>query len=92
MEHGIKPSREQRKFIEKCGYNSTEYLVIKDTSNKMWIRDRNGDTIIKLEKEEREQNKSITKIKTKNYAELLELRSHYIGGSDEAVQDKTIKK
>ena len=47
MKHGIKPSREQRKFIEKCGYNSTEYLVIKDTPNKMWIRDRNGDTIIK---------------------------------------------
>ena len=46
MKHGIKPSREQRKFIEKCGYNSSDYLVIKDTPNEMWIRDRNGDNSV----------------------------------------------
>ena len=46
MKHGIKPSREQRKFIEKCGYNSTEYLVIKDTPNEMQIVARNGDSSV----------------------------------------------
>ena len=46
MKHGIKPSREQRKFIEKCGYNSSDYLVIKDTPNEMQIVARNGDSSV----------------------------------------------
>lgn len=51
MKHGMKPSREQRKFIEKCGYNSTEYLIVKDTSTEMWIIARNGDNeIVRLKK------------------------------------------
>lgn len=46
MKHGIKPSREQRKFIESCGFNSSEYLVIKDTPNEMQIVARSGDSSV----------------------------------------------
>ena len=50
MKHGIKPSREQRKFIEKCGYNSAGYLVIKDTPDEMWIVNKSDNTILTLQK------------------------------------------
>ena len=54
MKHGKKPNREQRKFIEKHGYNSSDVLVIKDTPDEMQIvfksRDNSVFTISKNQK------------------------------------------
>lgn len=50
MKHGIKPSREQRKFIEKCGYNPSGYLVIKDTPDEMWIVNKSNNSVLTLQK------------------------------------------
>lgn len=52
MKHGKKPSREQRKFIEKHGYNSSEVLVIKDTPDEMLLVNRNDNIVITLNKRE----------------------------------------
>ena len=43
MKHGKKPNREQRKFIEKHGYNSSDVLVIKDTPDEMLLVNRGGE-------------------------------------------------
>lgn len=37
MKHGIKPTREQRKLIEKWGLDAHDWLVIKDTPTELQI-------------------------------------------------------
>lgn len=50
MKHGKKPNREQRKIIEKHGYNSSDVLVIKDTPDEMQLVNRNDSSVITLKK------------------------------------------
>ncbi len=51
MKHGKKPNREQRKIIEKHGYNSSDVLVIKDTPYEMQLVFKSRDnSVITLNK------------------------------------------
>ena len=91
MKHGIKPSREQRKFIENAVITLLNILSLKTHRMKCGFVIETVTQLLNQKRKKESKTMSITKIKTKNHAELLELRSHYIGGSDVAVQDKTIK-
>lgn len=43
MKNGKKPSREQRKFIERNGLNSADWLITKDTPEFMELVHRFSD-------------------------------------------------
>lgn len=57
MKHGKKPTREQRKLIQKWGLDSSVWLVVKDTPEQMELvhrySDRTKRTIHKGEKYEK---------------------------------------
>ena len=44
MKHGKKPTVRQGKFIQECGFDPHEWLVVKDTPKEMWILQRHGGT------------------------------------------------
>ncbi len=56
MKHGVRPTREQRKLIQKWGLDSSVWLVVKDTPEQMELvhrySDRTKRTIHKGEKYE----------------------------------------
>lgn len=43
MKHGKKPTREQRKLIERWGMDAHDWMVVKDTSTEMLIVHRHSD-------------------------------------------------
>ena len=43
MKHGKKPTREQRKFIQKKGLIAENWLVTKDTPERMELVHRHSD-------------------------------------------------
>ena len=43
MKHGIKPTREQRKLIQKVKLDAHDWLVIKDTPTEMVLVNRYND-------------------------------------------------
>jgi hypothetical protein len=53
MKNGKKPTYAQRKLIQENGFDSHDYLVVKDTSTEMQIVHRDADdSIITLPKGE----------------------------------------
>ena len=48
MKHGTKPTREQRKLMEKWKVNTYDWLVVKDEPSKMTLVHRNFDNKIKI--------------------------------------------
>ena len=44
MKHGVKPTREQRKLMEKWKVNAQDWLVERETSSELVLRHRNFDT------------------------------------------------
>ena len=47
MKHGKRPTREQRKVIEKHRLNSADWLVAKDTPEEMVLVHRFSDKTVK---------------------------------------------
>lgn len=47
MKHGKKPTREQRKLMQKWGMNTTDWLVVKDTPEQMILVHRYSDNTTK---------------------------------------------
>ena len=50
MKHPQKPTREQRKLIERCGMDAHDWFVIKDTPTEMQIVHRNNNTMQTIQK------------------------------------------
>ena len=51
MKHGIKPTYGQRKVIQKLSNLDTHnVLVIKDTPTELWVKNKEDDSIIILQK------------------------------------------
>ena len=48
MKHGVKPTREQRKLMQKWKVNSQDWLVVKDEPSKMTLVHRHFDNKIKI--------------------------------------------
>lgn len=48
MKNGKKPSREQRKLMEKWGMDTREWLVTKDTPTEMHIVHRYSDKTMRV--------------------------------------------
>jgi hypothetical protein len=48
MKHGVKPTREQRKLMEKWKLNSEDWLVVKDEPSKMTLVHKHFDTVKKI--------------------------------------------
>jgi hypothetical protein len=48
MKHGKKPTREQRKLMEKCKVNTEDWLVVKDEPSKMTLVHRHFDNKTKI--------------------------------------------
>ena len=48
MKHGVKPTREQRKLLQKWGLDAHDWLVIKDTPTEMQIVHRLFESQVKV--------------------------------------------
>ena len=48
MKHGKKPTREQRKLMEKCKVNTQDWLVVKDEPSKMTLVHHHFDNKTKI--------------------------------------------
>lgn len=48
MKHGKKPTREQRKLMEKWKVNTQDWLVVKDEPSKMTLVHRHFDNKTKI--------------------------------------------
>ena len=48
MKHGKKPTREQRKLMEKWNVNTQDWLVVKDEPSKMTLVHRHFDNKTKV--------------------------------------------
>ena len=48
MKHGKKPTREQRKLIQKCGLDPTVWFVVKDQPEKMELVHRYSDRTTRI--------------------------------------------
>jgi hypothetical protein len=48
MKHGVKPTREQRKLMEKWKLNSQDWLVVKDEPTRMTLVHRHFDHVTKI--------------------------------------------
>lgn len=48
MKHGVKPTREQRKLMQKWKLNSQDWLVVKDEPSKMTLVHKHFDNKIKI--------------------------------------------
>ena len=46
--HGKKPTYEQRKLIQRCGLDTREWLVAKDTSTHMVLIHRHLDHVERI--------------------------------------------
>ena len=51
MKHGKKATHEQRKLIQRCGLDTREWLVAKDTSTEMVLVHRHTGTVKTITKE-----------------------------------------
>ena len=45
MKHGTKPTRQQRKLMEKWKVNTMDWLVERETNNELVLRHRHFDKI-----------------------------------------------
>ena len=43
MKNGKKPTREQRKLMEKWHLDAHDWFVVKDTPTEMWVVHRHSD-------------------------------------------------
>ena len=43
MKHGVRPTREQRKLMEKWKVNTQDWLVERETNNELVLRHRHFD-------------------------------------------------
>lgn len=48
MKHGVKPTREQRKLMEKWKVNTMDWLVERETSSELVLRHRHFDDKTKI--------------------------------------------
>lgn len=48
MKHGVKPTREQRKLMEKWKLKSEDWLVVKDEPSRMTLVHKHFDTKTKV--------------------------------------------
>lgn len=48
MKHGCKPTRDQRKLLERNRLNSADWLVVKDTTELMEIVHRFSEKTVKV--------------------------------------------
>lgn len=48
MKHGVKPTREQRKLLQKWKLNSQDWLVVKDEPSKMTLVHKHFDKVTKI--------------------------------------------
>ena len=48
MKHGVKPTREQRKLMQKWKLNSQDWLVVKDEPSKMTLVHKHFDKVTKI--------------------------------------------
>ena len=48
MKHGVKPTREQRKLLQKWKLDTYNWLVVKDTPTEMVLVHRNFDSIKRI--------------------------------------------
>ena len=48
MKHGVKPTREQRKLMEKWKVNTQDWLVVKDEPSKMTLVHKHFDKVQKI--------------------------------------------
>ena len=48
MKHGKKATYEQRKLIQRCGLDPHEWLVSKDTPEKMVLVHRYLDAVVRI--------------------------------------------
>lgn len=48
MKHGRKPTREQRKLMQKCELTPANWLVVKDTPTEMHVVHRHSDNTTKV--------------------------------------------
>ena len=46
MKHEKKPTKHQAKFIGESGFDSREWLVVKDTSKEMHIVSKHGGSLV----------------------------------------------
>ena len=52
MKHGVKPTREQRKLMQKWKLDSSMWLVVKDTPEKMELVHRHFERTKKIIRKE----------------------------------------
>lgn len=52
MKHGVNPTREQRKLLQKWKLDSSMWLVVKDTSTEMHLVHRHFDSTKKIIRKE----------------------------------------
>ena len=48
MKHGKKPTREQRKLLEKRKLNAQDWLIVKDEPSRMTLVHRHFDKVTKI--------------------------------------------
>ena len=48
MKHGVKPTRQQRKLMEKWKVNTQDWLVSKDTATELVLVHRHFDNKVKI--------------------------------------------
>ena len=48
MKHGCRPTREQRKMLDKYNLNAADWLIVKDTPEQMTIVHRYSDSTKKI--------------------------------------------
>ena len=48
MKHGVKPTREQRKLLQKWRLKSEDWLVVKDEPSKMTLVHKHFDKVTKI--------------------------------------------
>ncbi len=51
MKHGCKPTREQRKLLDRWGLNAMDWLVVKDQPEKMVLIHRHTEQTKTIHKE-----------------------------------------
>lgn len=55
MKHGKKPTREQRKLLEKWKLDTRAWLVVKDTPDSLELVHRDSDKTMKVIHKEKKQ-------------------------------------
>ena len=57
MKHGTKPTRQQRKLMEKWKVNTMDWLVERETNNELVLRHRHFDKTKTIQKGVREDGR-----------------------------------